>query len=62
MGNSLVIPNQSTFDPLLCSPEMSSASYEAEHMLAKSKIPDRNEASEANTADTKENQDQATVR
>ncbi|XP_038572494.1 desmocollin-1-like [Micropterus salmoides] len=61
MGNSLVIPNQSTFDPLLCSPEMSSASYEAEHMLAKSKIPDRNEASEANTADTKENQDQATI-
>ncbi|GAA6217826.1 cadherin-4-like [Lates japonicus] len=59
IGNSLVIQNQSTFEPLLHSPEMSPGSYEAEHMLVKSKITDRNEGSEANTADTKEKQDQA---
>ncbi|XP_059197285.1 uncharacterized protein LOC131977857 [Centropristis striata] len=61
IGNSLVIQNQSTFEPLLHSPEMSPASYEAEHMLAKSKTTDRNEGSEASTADTKENQDQAKI-
>lgn len=60
--NSLVIQNQSTFEPLLHSPEMSPGSYEAEHMLAKSKITERNEGSEANTTDTKQNQDQAKVR
>ncbi|XP_067370307.1 cadherin-24 isoform X2 [Channa argus] len=32
-GNSLVIQNQSTFEPLMPSPEMSPATYEAEHML-----------------------------
>ncbi|XP_044054601.1 uncharacterized protein LOC122877301 [Siniperca chuatsi] len=61
IGNSLVIQNQSTFEPLLRSPEMSPACYEQEHMLAKSKITDRNEGSETNTADTKEIQDQATI-
>ncbi|KAM3620197.1 uncharacterized protein V6R79_019566 [Siganus canaliculatus] len=59
IGNSLVFQNQSTFEPLLRSPEMSSACYEAEHMLAKSKIKDRTEGGEAKTADTKENQDLA---
>ncbi|XP_071343139.1 cadherin-11-like [Trachinotus anak] len=59
ISNSLVIQNQSTFEPLLHSPEMSPASYEAEPELAKSKITDKNEGSEANTADIKENQDQA---
>uniref|UniRef100_A0A8C4ERL1 Cadherin 24, type 2a n=1 Tax=Dicentrarchus labrax TaxID=13489 RepID=A0A8C4ERL1_DICLA len=43
IGNSLVIQNQSTFEPLLRSPEMSPGCYEAEHMLVKSKITDRNE-------------------
>ncbi|XP_070764971.1 cadherin-24 [Enoplosus armatus] len=61
IGNPLVIQNQSTFAPLLRSPEMSPASYEAEHMLAKSKITDRNGSSEANAADTKENQDQPMI-
>ncbi|XP_035508658.1 cadherin-24-like [Morone saxatilis] len=61
IGNSLVIQNQSTFEPVLCSPEMSPGCYEAEHMLAKSKITDRNEGSEANAADSKENQDQAKI-
>ncbi|KAK2835901.1 hypothetical protein Q5P01_016385 [Channa striata] len=60
-GNSLVIQNQSTFEPALRSPEMSPASYEAEHMLARSKITDRNESSEADAADTKEKQDQAKI-
>ncbi|CAB1439269.1 unnamed protein product [Pleuronectes platessa] len=60
IGNSLVIQNQSTFEPLLHSPETSPASYEAEHILAKSNITDRNKGSEANEeADTKENLDQA---
>lgn len=62
IGNSLVIQNQSTFEPLLRSPEISPGCYEAEHMLAKSKISDRNEGSQANTADTKQNQDQTKVR
>nr|XP_019936287.1 PREDICTED: cadherin-24-like [Paralichthys olivaceus] len=60
IGNSLVIQNQSTFEPLLHSFETSPAGYEAEHMLAKSNITDRNEGSEANEgADTKKNPDQA---
>ncbi|CAK6956155.1 cadherin-24-like [Scomber scombrus] len=58
IANSLVIQNQSTFEPLLQSPEMSPASYEADHMLAKSNITERNEGSEANAADTKQNEDQ----
>lgn len=62
IGNSLVFQNQSTFEPLLGSSEMSSGCYEAEHTLAKSKITNRKESSEANTADTKENQNQAKVR
>lgn len=62
IANSLVIQNQSTFEPLLQSPEMSPASYEADHMLAKSKITERNEGSEANAADTKHNEDQDKVR
>ncbi|KAL7396993.1 hypothetical protein ABVT39_014873 [Epinephelus coioides] len=61
IGNSLVIQNQSTFEPSLRSPEMSPASYEAEHTLAKSRITERNEGSEANAADTKEKQDQAKI-
>nr|XP_033476757.1 cadherin-24 [Epinephelus lanceolatus] len=61
IGNSLVIQNQSTFEPPLRSPEMSPASYEAEHTLAKSRITERNEGSEANAADTKEKQDQAKI-
>ncbi|XP_076582606.1 cadherin-7-like [Chaetodon auriga] len=54
IGNSLVIQNQSTFEPLLRSPEMSPGGYEAEHMLAESRITD--EGSEENS---KETQDQA---
>lgn len=41
---------------------MSPASYEADHMLAKNKITERNEGSEANAADTKQNEDQDKVR
>ncbi|XP_056235237.1 uncharacterized protein LOC130171316 [Seriola aureovittata] len=59
IGNSLVIQNQSTFEPLLHSPEISPYSYEAEPMLAKSETTNRNEGSDVNPADTKENQDQA---
>ncbi|XP_042272621.1 cadherin-24 isoform X2 [Thunnus maccoyii] len=61
IANPLVIQNQSTFEPLLHSPEMSPGSYEAEHMLAESKITERNEVSEANAADTKQNEDQAKI-
>ncbi|XP_069006859.1 cadherin-24-like [Embiotoca jacksoni] len=60
-GNSLIIQNQSTFEPLLCSPEMSPGSFEAERMLVKTKITDRNESSEANAAGTTENQEQAKI-
>ncbi|XP_026160836.1 cadherin-24 isoform X2 [Mastacembelus armatus] len=60
IGNSLVIQNQSTFEPMLRSPEMSSASYEAEHMLAKSRITDTNEGNESNAA-TKGSHDQAKI-
>uniref|UniRef100_A0A3Q2PFG7 Cadherin-24-like n=1 Tax=Fundulus heteroclitus TaxID=8078 RepID=A0A3Q2PFG7_FUNHE len=49
-GNPLLIPNQTTFEPLLRSPEMSLVGFEAQHMLAKSTITDRNESSEANAA------------
>ncbi|XP_029939490.1 cadherin-24 [Salarias fasciatus] len=59
VGNSLVIQNQSTFEPLLRSPEMSPGGFEAESTLAKSKSTDRNEGSEANAAGAMENQDQA---
>ncbi|XP_029356004.1 cadherin-11-like [Echeneis naucrates] len=59
IGNSLIIQNQNTFEPLLHSPEISPGSYEAELGLAKSKIKDRNERRQANTAAMKENQDQA---
>nr|XP_020488584.1 cadherin-11-like isoform X1 [Labrus bergylta] len=62
LGSSLVIPNQNTFDPLLRSPEISTGCYKAEHMLATSKITDRQEGSEANTADTKEQQDLAKIK
>ncbi|TKS74869.1 Cadherin-24 Precursor [Collichthys lucidus] len=61
IGNSLVIQNQSTFEPLLRSPEISPSCYEAEHTLAKSRISDRNEGSQANTADTEQNQDQTKI-
>ncbi|XP_078114225.1 cadherin-24-like [Sander vitreus] len=61
IGNSLVIPNQSTFEPLRRSPETSTASYDAEHMLAKSKITDRNGGSEANAADTNESQGEGKI-
>lgn len=57
VGNSLVIQNQSTLEPLRRSPE---TSYAAEHMLAKSKATDRKEGAEA--ADTQERKDQAKVR
>uniref|UniRef100_A0A3Q1EZH5 Cadherin 24, type 2a n=1 Tax=Acanthochromis polyacanthus TaxID=80966 RepID=A0A3Q1EZH5_9TELE len=60
-GNSLVIQNQSTFEPLLRSPEMSPGSFESEHMLGKSKTAGRAEGSEANAAGTKENEDQAKI-
>ncbi|XP_041646413.1 cadherin-24 [Cheilinus undulatus] len=62
LGSSLVIQNQNTFDPLQRSPEISTSCYKAEHMLAKSKITDRHEGSEAKPADTKEQQDQAKIK
>lgn len=62
IGNSLVFQNQSTFEPLLGSCEMSSGCYEAEHTLARSTISGGKEGSEANAADTKEKQNQAKVR
>lgn len=62
IGNSLVFQNQSTFEPLLGSPETISGCYEAEHMLAKSRATNREEGSEANAADTKENQNEGKVR
>lgn len=62
VGNSCVIQKQSTFEPLLRSPETSPGSRAAEHMRAKSKITDRSEGSEAKAAGTKENQEQAKVR
>ncbi|XP_047231251.1 cadherin-24-like isoform X2 [Girardinichthys multiradiatus] len=61
-GNPLLIPNQSTFEPLLRSPKMSLGGFEAEHMLAKSTISDRNESSEANEAGAKGNEEQAKLR
>uniref|UniRef100_A0A3Q2D063 Cadherin-24-like n=2 Tax=Cyprinodon variegatus TaxID=28743 RepID=A0A3Q2D063_CYPVA len=60
-GNPLLIPNQSTFEPLLRSPEMSLGGFEAEHMLAKSTIADRNESSEANAAAAKGDEEQAKI-
>lgn len=62
IGNSLLFPNQSTLEPLLGSSEMSSGCYEAERTAASSKITHKNEGSEINTADTKENQNQGKVR
>ncbi|KAM7410428.1 hypothetical protein PAMA_001731 [Pampus argenteus] len=61
IANSLVIQNQRTFEPLLHSPEMSPGGYKAEHILAKSKIAERSEGSEANAGDTKQDQDQAKI-
>lgn len=60
--NSLFIPNRSTFEPLLHSPEMGLGGLEAEHLLAKSRTANSNGGSEANTAGTRENEDQAKVR
>ncbi|XP_068175407.1 cadherin-24-like [Antennarius striatus] len=59
VGNPLVIQNQSTFEPLLRSGEMSAGCYEAERTVAKSKVTDATEGGEANAADMKENDDQA---
>ncbi|XP_034736659.1 cadherin-24 [Etheostoma cragini] len=61
IGSSLVIPNQCTFEPLRRSPETSTASYNTEHMLEKSRITDRNGGREANAADANESQDQAKI-
>ncbi|XP_037626625.1 cadherin-24 [Sebastes umbrosus] len=61
VGNSLVIQNQSTFEPLLRSPETSPAGYEAERTPAKSKITERDEGSGANAAGTQENREQAKI-
>nr|XP_015831071.2 cadherin-24 [Nothobranchius furzeri]XP_054590681.1 cadherin-24 [Nothobranchius furzeri] len=58
-GNPLFIPNQNTFEPLLRSPERSLGGFRADHMLAKSTIADRNESSEAKTADAKGNEERA---
>ncbi|XP_028300854.1 cadherin-24 [Gouania willdenowi] len=62
MGNSLTAQNPGTFEPLLCSPEMSSGAIGEEHMLMKSKPAVRREGSEANTAGGKENQGQAKMK
>ncbi|XP_029988636.1 uncharacterized protein cdh24a [Sphaeramia orbicularis] len=58
INNSLVIQNQSTFEPLLHSPEMSSSTCKAEHMVAKSKIKEGNVGSDVNAADADKNLDQ----
>lgn len=59
-----MIQNQSTFEPLLRSPQISATIYEAEHMVAQSKTKDGDEGSEAKAADEKKNQEkeQAKVR
>lgn len=64
-SNSLIIQNQSTFEPAepgaahIHSAEM--GSYEADRMPAKSKHTDKNGSSQAN-CDTKQNQEQVKVR
>ncbi|XP_041862511.1 cadherin-24-like isoform X2 [Melanotaenia boesemani] len=60
-GNSPFIPNQSTFEPLLRSPEMSLGSFQAEHMLAKNTITDRNESSEADAVSAKASEDHSKI-
>ncbi|KAF6726919.1 Cadherin-24 [Oryzias melastigma] len=55
LGNSLFIPNQSTFEPLHRSAEAGPHGFQAEH-LAKSRIAGSNEGSGANTAGTNGNQ------
>ncbi|XP_017278996.1 cadherin-24 [Kryptolebias marmoratus] len=58
-GEPLLIPNQNPFEPLPHSPESSLGAFRANQTLAKSTIADRNESSEANTADAKGNEEQA---
>uniref|UniRef100_UPI003AAF14B6 cadherin-24 n=1 Tax=Centroberyx gerrardi TaxID=166262 RepID=UPI003AAF14B6 len=62
IGNSLVIQNQSTFEPVEPGAAHSAelGSYEAEHMVAKSKSTVRNGGSEAN-CDAKHTQDQVKI-
>lgn len=62
IDKSIIIQNQSIFDPLQLCSEMSPGSYEAEVMQTKSKTTERNECSESNAAETKPNQDQSKVR
>lgn len=61
-SSSLLIPNQNTFEPLPRSPESSLGAFRADQTLAKSTIAERNESSEANTADAKGNEERAKVR
>ncbi|PWA14398.1 hypothetical protein CCH79_00011153 [Gambusia affinis] len=55
----LLVPGQSTFEPLLRSPEMSLGGFEVEHMLAKSAAADGNESGGANAAGAKGKEEQA---
>lgn len=57
VGAPRVIQKQGTFEP-----ETSPGGRAAPHMRAKSQITERREASEANSDDKKENQEQAKVR
>lgn len=61
-GNSLPIQNQKTFEPLQRSPGSSLGAFRADQALAKSKTAERNESSEANTAEAKRSEEQAKVR
>ncbi|XP_037530305.1 cadherin-24 [Nematolebias whitei] len=60
-GNSLPIPNQTTLEPLQRSPGSRLDAFRADQTLAKSKTEERNESSEANTAEVKRNEEQAKV-
>lgn len=61
-ADRLLVPGQSTFEPLLRSPEMSLGGFEVEHMLAKSAAADGNESGGANAAGAKGKEEQAKVR
>ncbi|XP_043985680.1 cadherin-24 isoform X2 [Gambusia affinis] len=58
-ADRLLVPGQSTFEPLLRSPEMSLGGFEVEHMLAKSAAADGNESGGANAAGAKGKEEQA---
>ncbi|XP_034036449.1 cadherin-24-like isoform X2 [Thalassophryne amazonica] len=58
VSKSPVTQSQSTFEPLMCPPQISLGGYQAARMLANTKSTDRNGGSELIAADRKENQEQ----